>query len=369
MLAAAVVVLTTSLASPLRGEAGLIAVPSRSDATAVPPVVAFEVRDGAGSRTRSVGDDDAALPSIAVLDTGASAHLLSRDTAARLAVRADAGARWIETGMNGEHPLGVSSPYALALAATPPLVLPAQRVLLNDVAATADAILTSPGAVVDVIGMPAIERAIVEIRPGGGDGTGLDLDGALAALAPSEVTIVRPDRTVAAEHWLPLALRDFSRRTDPRNRGAVPTLARNPVLPGVRVVRGSHRAGGDWLLDTGSAVTIVSTTTARTLGLAGAGPLSVPLGGISGKQETMSGWRVDSIELATTSGATLAITDAAVFVHDVTTTADDGTRTTLDGILGANVFDAFARVVLDVPHARLGVDLRPAVRTPDSRRR
>lgn len=372
-IVAVLVIATTSLslADGRRAGAEMILVPARGDATAAPPMVSFDVRASPGSGRRSAGDADLDVPAMAVLDTGASAHLLSHDTAARLDVRADAGARWVETGMSGEHTLGVSAPYTLALGDAPALVLRDQRLLLNDVAATADAILTSPGAVVDVVGMPAIERAVVEIRPSAAGMTAdaLDLAAAIAALAPAEVTIRALGTATRADHWLPVTLRDFSRRQHPRNRGATPTLAPNPVLRSVRAVRGARTVAGDWLLDTGSAVTIVSTATARALGLEGPAPLSVPLGGISGAQQTMGGWRVDRIELATASGAMLAVTDAAVFVHDVTAIGDDGTRTTLDGLVGANMLDAFARVVLDVPHARVGVDLRPAVRTPDNRRR
>ncbi len=357
--------LAAALAAPLPAAASSRTLVARAaaDATLLPPVVAMRLRDAAGRPLAPSGDEAADflgdLPVLAILDTGASAHLLSHDTAARYGVRAEPGARWTETGMTGDHALAVSAPYALALdvggdgttsgrgAASAPIVLPAQRLLVNDVATTPETMLANPGAVVDVVGMPALEHVIADIRPAGG------------GLAPAAVVLLAPGDDPHVDCWLPLALVDFSRRHDPRNRGAPPTLASNPMLRGVRVEHDGRSARGDWLLDTGSAITILSAQTARALGLAEPAPLSAPVGGISGGQQAMPGWHVDRIEIPTSDGGVLALTDAAVFMHDVTTTTDDGAHITLDGILGANQLEAFSRVVIDVPHARLGVDLRP----------
>jgi hypothetical protein len=340
---------------------GTVVVRAGVDAALMPPMIAFRLRDGAGRPLTPTGDGAdvlADLPVIAVLDTGASAHLLSHDTAARYGVRIESGARWIETGMTGEHALGVTTPYSLSVETggdddgtsrrrrPPPVVLSSQRILVNDVPATTEAMLTSPGAIVDVVGMPALEHAVVELRPGGG------------GLAPAAVSLLSEGDDARATCWLPLALVDFSRRHHPKNRGTPPTLASNPMLRGVRVVHDGRSVRGDWLVDTGSAVTILSTEAAHALGLSDPAPLSAPVGGISGSQKALQGWHVDRIELTTTTGGIVALTDAAVFVHDVSTTTDDGARITLDGIFGANLLDAFSRVVIDIPHSRIGIDVR-----------
>ncbi len=331
---------------PLIAAAGAtITVPAVTDATLLPPMVAVQVRDATNRPLplhagNAEGRDD--LPVLAVLDTGASAHVLSHDTAARLGVRTDGGARWIETGLTGEHPLAVSTAYALAIDAGAPLVLPAQRLLVNDVEANAAAPLTVAAAI-DIVGMPALEHTAVELRFAN-------------PLAPPAVAFLPSSRAPNATQWVPLAIVDFSRRRHPGNHGAPPTLAGNPVLRGVRVVRGGHTAQGDWLLDTGAAVTIVSTAAARALGLTEPAPLAAPVGGIAGAGRTLPGWHVDRIELPTTTGGVIAIGDAAVFAQDITTTSDDGTRTTLDGVIGSNLLAAFACVVIDAPHGRLGLD-------------
>jgi len=343
--------------------AASVTVRAGTDATLMPPMIALHLRDGAGRSLKPVDAGEAELmgdlPVLAILDTGASAHLLSHDTAARYGVRSEPGARWTETGMTGDHALGVTAAYGLALdgggessergrpAAPAPIVLAEQHFLVNDVAGTLEAMLTSPGAVVDVVGMPALQHAVAEIRPAGG------------GLAPATVALLDPGDTVRVDHWLPLALVDFARHHDPKNRGTPPTLAPNPILRGVRVTHDGRSTRGDWLVDTGSAITILSAAAAKSLGLSGPAPLSAPVGGISGAQQALPGWHVDRIEIPTSDGDVLALTDAAVFVHDVTTVTDDGTRVTLDGIFGANQLEAFTRVVIDVPHARLGVDVKP----------
>jgi hypothetical protein len=344
--------------------AASVTVRAATDATLLPPMIALHLRDGAGRPLKPVDAGEAELvgdlPVLAILDTGASATLLSHDTAARYGVRSESGARWTETGMTGDHALGVTAAYGLALdaggdedggrgrrGAPSPIVLAEQRLLVNDVAATPEAMLASPGAIVDIVGMPALQRAVAEIHPAGG------------GLAPATVALRDAGDTVRADHWLPLALVDFARHHDPKNHGIPPTLAPNPVLRGVRVVESARSARGDWLVDTGSALTILSTATAKTLGLHEPAPLSAPVGGMSGAQQSLPGWHVERIEIPTSDGDVLVVTDAAVFVHDVSTVTDDGTQVTLDGIFGANQLEAFSRVVIDVPHARLGVDVRP----------
>jgi len=382
------------------GWAREIVVRETGEAAARQPMVAFELRDGASGRALAAGRGDleelvGTLPSVAILDTGASAHILSSGTAERLGVGSEPGARYVEVGMAGEHAMGVSRAYGLALVTASGLaaadatgggrrgaprrgregagrsiVVGAQRFLLNDAPSGLATLLTAPGAAADVVGMPAIRETVVELVPGeGGPLTGVD------------VRLHARDEAVPAEVWVPLALDDFNRRHHPRNRGALPSLATNPLVRGVRATAGRATTRGDWLLDSGAAVTILSTAAARALDLVDARgtPLrqpdfSVPVSGISGGQRQMPGFRIDRIEIDG-GGDTLVFAHPAVVVHDVSTTRDDGTSVTLAGILGMNLllpsgsgpslmgFAAprpapFARVVIDVPRARLGFALR-----------
>lgn len=324
------------------------------------------------------------LPAMAILDTGASGHVLSHGTAERFGVVAESGARYFETGLSGDHPMQVSRPVTLHvtdLAADaddgrrhgpPPEShrLADQRVLLNEAPSDLGALLLSPGAMVDVVGMPLIRERVVEITP---------VDA--ASLSPLTVRLHASAAGLAVDAWVPLTLTDFTHR-DPRNRGADPSLADNPVVPAVHVERGAAEADGDWLLDTGATCTMISTATARALGLVDAAgkpttrpSFSLPVGGIGGGHRNLPGFRLDRLTLDTTDGRTLVFEHPAVVVHDITTKDADGTTVTLDGVLGMNLLlpsgegismlgittqlpPPFARVVIDTKGERLGVKMR-----------
>jgi hypothetical protein len=241
-----------------------------------------------------------------------------------------------------------------------------QRLLLNEAPRDLSAALLSPGSMVDVVGMPLLRDHVVEIEPGG------------AALPALAVRLHTGAAGLTADAWVPLRLVDYTRR-DPRNRGPSPSLAANPIVPGVRTVLGAARAEGDWLLDTGATCSMISTKTARRLGLVDADgeptrrpAFTLPVGGIGGGSTSLSGFRLERLELATDDGPTLVFPDAAVVVHDVTTQRADGSTVTLDGVLGMNLLlpsgsgmttlgagatrpSPFARIVIDVPGERLGV--------------
>jgi hypothetical protein len=375
------------------------------EAAVAQPAVVFELRDAAaGRRLAERPTDDllggllAGVAPAAILDTGASGHVLSKATAARFGIASEAGARYVEIGMSGEHAMGVSRPYALALcegtAASPglgapggppparttaggrragarraggprceaALVLRAQRFLLNDAPDDPLALLASPGAAVDVIGMPAIREAVVEIRPDG-------------------VRLLPAGTRLPAGLWIRLAMVDFN-RAHPRNRGPRPTVTVNPVVRGVRALAGGRETRGDWLLDTGSAVTLLSSAQAARLGLADgrgrparAPDFVLPIGGIGGGERSLPGFRLERVEIEAEDGTVVVFPRAAVVVHDVVAARDGGSPAAIDGILGMSLLGGsgsgvrlggfarehaspFTRVVIDGPRARLGLTPR-----------
>jgi len=384
--AVAVTVLLAALSGQARA-GGEVVVRAGGEAALAPPMVTFELRRTNGRALAAEGDDMlgdllAALTGAAVLDTGASGTVLSGPTAARYDITLERGARYVEVGMNGEHAMAVSRPYTLAVCepnqrsgCRESLVLRSQRFLLNEPAgavASASggdlmALLASPGQATNVIGMPAIREAVVELRS------------VTQGTAPLAVEIHPRGARVSADHWITLDMVDFNRRRHPDNRGPLPSLAVNPLVPGVRVRAGAREARGDWLLDTGSVVTVLSSRLAREIGLVdGAGrparpaDFGLPIGGISGAQKNLPGFYVDRIEIDADDGTTIVVEHPAVLVHDVTTTTDDGREHRLDGILGMNVLSpsgsgmmmtgfaktyasAFDRVVIDAPRSRLGL--------------
>ncbi len=322
------------------------------------------------------------LPSVAILDTGASGHVLSHGTAARFDVQPEPGSRYLESGMSGDHAMRVSRPLAFTVADFAPegddarggrsvtrptsVRLTAQRVLLNDAPSDPTALLMSPGALVDVIGMPLLRERTVEIAPGD-DATA----GVVVRMRPSSAGL-------AVDAWIPLTLVDFSLR-DPRNRGPAPVLAPNPLVDGVRVRAGAASAEADWLLDTGAACSMISTDIAHRLGLVDAAGaptrrpgFTLPVGGVGGGSSSLPGYRLDEIALTTDDGRRILFPHPAVVVHDIRTTDADGRTVTLDGVLGMNLLlpsgsgmtmlgaatqlpPPFERVVVDVPKERMGL--------------
>jgi hypothetical protein len=359
-----------------------VVVEARGQAAIAPPTVGFEMRDARGKALApaETGLEDllGAIAPMAVLDTGASSFVLSGPTAERYGVAPEPGATYVEVGLAGEHPMAVSRAYGLALfdvttgarRRDDALVLAAQRLLLNESPADLTALLTAPGTGIDVLGMPAIRETTIVIEPVGTVPGGLRVD-------------PRPDGArTTAELWIPLELVDLNRRRHPKNRGALPSLASNPLVAEVRAVVDDDAVRGDWLLDTGSVVTLISTAHARTLGLVDARgkPLrepdfTLPIGGISGAQQMLPGFRIARLEVPAERGVTLVFEEPAVLVHDVGTTLDDGTAVTLDGVFGMNLLLAagsdptlvgfaaeyampFARIVIDGRRGRLGLTPR-----------
>ena len=398
----------SAAASPL-AQAGWarreITVQASGQAALMQPMVTFQLRDRRSGKPLDPQPDGledllGGVAPLAILDTGASAHVVSRTTAERYGVGAEHGARYVEVGMNGEVAMAVSRPYDLALssdgtgvdAAPPPagksrelgrpverdrqadrmrsLVFAAQRSLLNEAESDPLALLSSPGAGVDVAGMPAIAEMVVEIEPG------------QSTLEPAAVRLRPKGSPVDAELWIPLEMVDFNRPHHPRNRGPLPSLARNPVVRHVRAVVGGRATSGGWLLDTGSAVTVLSTAGARALDLLDArgrpvrqADFTLRVGGIAGAEKALPGFRLDRLEIPAEHDTVLIVAPAAVVVHDVATTRDDGTAIVLDGVLGMNLFlaagsdpvllgfarehpPAFTRIVVDAGRERLGLTPR-----------
>jgi hypothetical protein len=363
-------------------EARDLVVSTTGEAATAQPMVVLALGDkptAPSGKKDDLSDLIGDMPAVAILDTGASGHVLSQATAERFGVVAETGSRYVETGMSGAHPMTVSRPITLAVSdlepedddhpgrrtLPTPFRLSTQRLLLNDAPTDLSALLTSPGSLVDVVGMPLIRERVVEIAPADG--------------APALTVRLHPSAAgLRVDAWVPLDLVDFN-RPDPRNRGPAPSLATNPVVPEVGSVLGASSTEGAWLLDTGAACTMISTATARRLGLVDADghathppEFTLPVGGVGGGSSNLPGFHLDRITLPADDGQRLVFEHAAVVVHDVTAVRTDGTRVTLDGVLGMNLLlpsgngitmlgvatevpAPFARVVIDVARTRLGL--------------
>jgi hypothetical protein len=307
----------------------------------------------------------------AILDTGASAHVLSRATAERFGVEAVPGAVYHETGLHGETPMGVSLPYSLSISGTDGDGAPTGgfHLLQEDAAlqlshdAAANPLIEMVMGEVNIIGMPAIRKLLVEIVPSltNAEMSGLamlaeldlsDLEKPgilekLAAGAGGPAVKLHGGAEKPGAHDLEVLLRytDFSRRKNPHDKGPLPELAANPTVVGVRAELSGNSFVGTWLLDTGAPASLISTKQALALGVYGPDgkprreeDFSLPLGGIGGSVKPVPGYRIDRLVIPAANGKTLEYQGLYVLVTDVSVVLDDGQVITLDGVLGTNLW-------------------------------
>ena len=308
---------------------------------------------------------------LAFLDTGASSHVISKMTAERFGIEAVPGAVYHEVGLHDEKPMDVSRPYGLALSGSTgklhdqpgtfhaidgDVALQINRQLANN------SLVTMALGEINVIGMPAIRRLLVEIDPhpglgqgGGGlqelqdllDGDLLngDLLDQLGDVVSGPAVYLHPpkDRPTNVDVRIPLVYVNFARHHNPRDHGPRPVLAPNPTIKSIETGDGERRFVGDWLLDTGAPVSMISTRHAIALGLYDEDgqprrqqDFSLPLGGVGGQVKSAAGFRIDFMRVPAAGGRMIEYRQAHVVVHDVSTELDNGQTITLDGIFGTN---------------------------------
>ena len=311
----------------------------------------------------------------AFLDTGASAYVISKTTAERFDIRKAPNAVYHETGLHGETPMNVSAPYTLALAGSSGKLMgtPGKfhvvdrhaRLQLNRKAPKNPLIELAMGAI-DVIGMPAIRQHVVQINPApmtGGAGAASAAQAlknieTLKDLQSSDflenigdvgagpaVTLHPPGHEpVGVDLVIDLKYVDYARRQNPHDRGPLPTMTANPVVPRIETRHGNASFTGDWLLDTGAPASLISTEHARALGLydkhgqpTRARDFALPLGGVGGQIKPVPGYRIDALRVPTADGRVIVYRDVSVLVTDITIKQDDGRTITLDGIFGTNL--------------------------------
>jgi hypothetical protein len=341
----------------------------------------------------------------AFFDTGASASVISKATARRFGIQAVEGGVYHEVGLHGATAMNVSKPYTLLIRGITGLTEPngdfrtvAKAAVLQLSQADGNPLVEMVMGEVNVIGMPAIRQYVACINTGGvstisnDELANLDLGDlqkpdVLARLERADaspgVTLYDPGHKIGpVDIILPLKYTSFSRRKNPLDKGPLPDLADNPVLVGVKTQQGAATFTGDWLLDTGAPVNMVSTKQAQALGLFNKEgkptrepEYSLPMGGIGGKVDNVPGFKIQSLVIPAADNKTLEYLNPVVFVADISTTLDDGTQITLDGIVGTSLFyptaggistgfptdtapSAFESIWIDGPGARLLLKLQ-----------
>jgi hypothetical protein len=409
-LAALVVLLASAVATPPRVTAApprkTVVVEGTLEAAVGQPMVHVQLSDGKRALSaqpteleRLLGDAPREAWSFpAYLDTGSSAFVISKSTAARFGVEPVPDAIYHEVGLHGAVQMGVSCPYRVALGDDTGVAseLPDEFIgvgrdvalQLNPVAAPQG--LAVFGGGIDVVGMPAIKRLVIEIdatamsdlllnanRPGG------DLLEKLESLSARPAVRLHSSRRRPRSIDLEIQLEyvDYNRRRHPGNRGPLPELASNPMITGVVTEHDGKTFTGDWFLDTGAAISMISTEHARAVGLydAAGNPVRAPdftamLGGIGGDVKPLPGFVLARVRLEASKKRALEFRGAHVVVRDVGIELPDGKRFVLQGVLGMNLLlpsasglstgevsavarAPFRRVWIDGPRHTLSLDL------------
>ncbi|MGN6625271.1 MAG: aspartyl protease family protein [Tepidisphaeraceae bacterium] len=314
----------------------------------------------------------------AFLDTGASGTMLADATAESLGLkRATINGKPItfyDVGVAGQEPFGVTDPLYVKAAeysgntdgGNLGAYLPAGGPVRMKIRASGGILDELTGSV-DIAGTPVMagKVMVVDCRP-------------VAKMDKLDTRLVLPnDRSIPrVDSVVPLTLVDFDRFTsmEPANAPKVAT-APNPMIgpnpfdrtDRARPVVVSHQgkqAQITMLLDTGAASSIISTATAKALGIQideqgkllnvpAKEQFTLPIGGIGG-MKNINGFFIDALDLPVAHGQPIRYVKCPVLVQDISVQDQrTGEKYTLDGVFGVNYLVASASVSLGL---NAGVD-------------
>ncbi len=352
------------------------------------PRISFVLKREANGPSMNVADEFSL--NWAFLDTGASGVLLSRQTAVDMKLAVEPNAAFVDVGIGGEEYFDVSQPVYIGLGDFEQMGSPERtaykvqgpgRVQVR----RSDAALM--GEAIDVMGMPVMAGKIFVLDSGATNEGGFF---AACIKERGDPSIPKSDIVVS------LRFENFLNTTNPKNKGPLPSLSFNPVIDNVVASYGGNSSRGNWLLDTGATVSLISTEQAQKLGLINkqGTPLvkqafSLPIGGV-GATVQVPGFEIDKLSIPAVSGSNLVFRKARIGVHDIKYFNEKtGKFATLDGVFGSNFLcasaklegfspenifatifkndaswdidireTAFDKVVLDMETGRLGLDVK-----------
>lgn len=316
----------------------------KDDAAYSQPIVEFELfeligADEKGPSLGPVGEPEILfLPNQLILDTGATSIIAMNDAESSLQSNGYVIVNQVEEyGVGGSQFVDVSDNYYVEVTDAVGNVtsLPGTRILSGQFGDLA--------GVNGIVGMPAMVGKVVTLDFTSWSNIGPieDLDDLLDALEALAFVDVRIANSLPASNGhrysVPIRAQSFP-LTDP---GVLPTSAPLPMLE-MNVGFGNQSAGGNFILDTGAAISFISTDLAIAIGLDSNndGQLdedddqyfdTLPIGGIGGIFPAPE-FFIDRISLSTEQGVDLvwnADSAITVLVVDI----DEG----IDGVLGSDL--------------------------------
>ncbi len=297
----------------------------------------------------------------AVLDTGADSHVIPLATAQRFGLQMLTGIYGVNEGFFGTVRTWVSAPYGLALAGSRGRLgerpeqtfvpaLAAANFSMDDRARTPVQLIRLGG--MNLIGMPAIRRYLFEIDPSAirPRAQQVEWPDTPEKLRQMSTNVVGPEVRIHPSGKMPtngvfrLPLR-YVKLTQVRMSlatGPSPDLSENPVLVGVRATASGRQYVGNWLLDTGCAVSLIAPHQAVRLGWTprSTGSLSVTnfsIRDITGESRKLLAMTLDKLEFRNPLHQILEFQDAQVLVQEIRFTQTDGSVFRLDGVIGNNL--------------------------------
>ncbi len=267
-----------------------------------------------------------------LLDTGASSIIAMNDAETTLRQNGFVTEGQIfEQGVAGFSVVDVSAPYKIKIAGTDGVehMLSGTRIMAGQFP---DLVLFN-----GLVGMPSMvgHAVSMEIQPSTGGGDIFDLLPTVDLLFENALASGGGHR-----YTIPFTAKSFNLTSDDTVNGndPLPTQAPLPMLNPTVGFNGRH-ASGDFILDTGAAISFISTEIASSLGLDSNGDGqfndnddqslgTLPIGGIGGTVEAPL-FLIDTFRLHTDQETDLVWDSVQVLVLDI----DEE----IDGVLGADV--------------------------------
>jgi len=316
-------------------------------------------------------------------DTGASGISLSRETREELGISAEPNANFVDVGVGGEEEFGVSENLYIALADYHPLdeVGPTENDFHEDLGPWRVMLIKDYSeSPIDIVGIPGMAGKSVVLKVEVVDFMGFIIPyNVTQIMEPNDPGIPQADIEVKVE------FSNFLYLTHPNNQGPLPVSSYNPVIENIQIGYQGNNSIGDWLLDTGAQLSMMSTTQAETIGLVDSNgiPLVTPefyqaIGGIGG-DINVPVFLIETLSIPTINGFELIYGNPYVGVLDVGyIDKDTGEPVILDGIFGANFLGysydmelniatgIYDNIVFDTQRAILGFDVNDIYQVPNN---
>jgi len=320
-------------------------------------------------------------------DSGASGILLSRETREDLGILAEPNANFVDVGVGGEQDFEVSESLYVALAdyGLSLLEWPTENDFHEDLGPwrlmlTIDYVEDPLAEPIDIVGIPGMAGKSVVLT--------IEIFDFFGFLIPYYVTQIMESNDPGIPELdieVKVQFTNFLYTSHPNNQGPLPVLGYNPVIENIQIGYQGSNSVGDWLLDTGAQLSMMSTAQAETLGLVDSNgdPIVVPefylpIGGIGG-EVIVPVFMIDTVSIPTLNGFELVYGDPYVGVLDIGTIDErTGEPIILDGIFGANflgysydmslniVMGPYDNIVFDTRRAILGFDVNDIYPVPDT---